>query len=82
MHSKQQGDPAPATDENDDFVAHALTKFPISQPRATRAAESFNTVYRVRADEGDFMLRVSRSPIIHESNAPEAEESWTARFAR
>jgi Ser/Thr protein kinase RdoA (MazF antagonist) len=79
MRSNQQADPS--IDENDDFVAHVLTKFAISHPRATRAAESFNTVYRVRADEGDFMLRVSRSPIIHKPNAPEAEESWTARFA-
>lgn len=73
---------APSFEGERDFVSRALARFPITRPSATPVADSFNTVYRVNASEGDFMLRVNRSPAVHHPNAPHAEEAWTAHFSR
>lgn len=56
------------------IARHALTNAVVSY-----VTSSFNTIYRVSADQGEFMLRVSPPQRIHEPDVTEAEEAWTDR---
>lgn len=64
------------------FVREALRRYPLTVVSTRRVAESFNTVYRIRAVEGDFALRVGPSRGIHRPHAIEAEAAWTSRLRR
>jgi Ser/Thr protein kinase RdoA (MazF antagonist) len=54
----------------------ALQHFPLEVRRVTRAAQSFNTVYRVEAAEGAFALRVGPTLQIHAAGTAYAEAAW------
>jgi Ser/Thr protein kinase RdoA (MazF antagonist) len=54
----------------------ALQHFPIEARRVTRAAESFNTIYRVEAAEGTYALRVGPSLQIHAAGTAWCEAAW------
>ena len=56
------------------IARHALTNAVVSY-----VTSSFNTIYRVSADQGEFMLRVSPPQRIHEQDVTEADEAWTDR---
>lgn len=64
------------------FVRDALRRYPLTVLETRRVAESFNTVYRIRAVEGDFALRVGPSRGIHRVNAIVAEAAWTTQLRR
>ena len=57
------------------IARHALTNAVVSY-----VTSSFNTIYRVLADQGEFMLRVSPPQRIHEPHVTQAEEAWTDRI--
>ena len=57
------------------IARHALTNAVVSY-----VTSSFNTIYRVLADQGEFMLRMSPPQRIHEPHATQAEEAWTDRI--
>ena len=57
------------------IARHALTNAVVSYVKS-----SFNTIYRVLADQGEFMLRVSPPQRIHEPHVTQAEEAWTDRI--
>lgn len=77
MQQQLQGRPAADVGE---FVRQALAHYALSKPAAHFVAESFNTVYRVRAAEGHFAFRVSPARGIHEQGAVDAEEYFTERL--
>lgn len=64
------------------FVQHALERYLLTGVRVEHLADSFNTIYRIRADEGDFALRVGPADGIHRPGAGEAEARWTEQLAR
>ncbi|WP_185442599.1 phosphotransferase enzyme family protein [Kribbella qitaiheensis] len=59
-----------------ELASIALRHFPIEVRRVTRAAESFNTIYRVEAVEGTYALRVGPSLQIHAAGTARAETVW------
>lgn len=62
------------------FVREALRRYPLTVLETRLVAESFNTVYRIRAVEGDFALRVGPSRGIHRAGAIDAEAAWTTQL--
>lgn len=64
----------------DRLLANAIGRYALTNAVARYVTSSFNTVYRVSADEGVFALRVSPPQRIHEPRATEAEEAWTNRM--
>ena len=75
---------APGDEKTDaaSFVDDALKRYPLTGVQVEHLADSFNTIYRIRADEGDFALRVGPADGIHRPGAAEAEARWTAHLAR
>lgn len=64
------------------FVDDALERYPLTGVRVEHSAESFNTIYRICADEGEFAFRVGPADGIHRAGAGEAEARWTEHLAR
>lgn len=64
-----------------DIALEALQDYPITPRRVSRAAESFNSVFRVEADTGTHALRVAAPLRIHASGTLEAEGAWLLRLA-
>jgi Ser/Thr protein kinase RdoA (MazF antagonist) len=54
----------------------ALQQFPVEVRQVTRAAESYNTIYRVEAAEGVFALRVGPTLHLHTAGTAYAEAAW------
>lgn len=64
------------------FVREALRRYQLTVMETHRVGESFNTIYRIRAVEGDFALRVGPSRGIHRTGAIDAEAAWTTQLRR
>ncbi|WP_165956739.1 phosphotransferase enzyme family protein [Kribbella antibiotica] len=54
----------------------ALENFPVEVRRVTRAAHSFNTIYRVETARGTYALRVGPTLRIHTAGTAAAEAEW------
>jgi Ser/Thr protein kinase RdoA (MazF antagonist) len=58
----------------------ALRRYDLAPRRVTRAAESFNTVFRVTTDSAGYALRVGAASAIHAAGTLEAEGAWLRRL--
>jgi len=67
--------------QRSEFAKAALEHFPVTDPHLEHVTDSFNTIFRVRAVEGDFTLRVNDGPVIHSVLGPQVEEAWTTDLA-
>ncbi|MFI5733952.1 phosphotransferase enzyme family protein [Kribbella sp. NPDC051587] len=54
----------------------ALESFPVEVRRVTRAAQSFNTIYRVETPSATYALRVGPALQIHAAGTAAAEADW------
>jgi Ser/Thr protein kinase RdoA (MazF antagonist) len=63
-----------------DVALAALRHYDLAPRRITRAADSFNTVFRVSADTGRYALRVGAALRIHTAGTLQAEAAWPARL--
>lgn len=60
------------------LVDRALAAYELEVLDVRALADSFNQVYRVRATQGAFTLRVGPSQVIHAAGSAAAEREWTA----
>jgi Ser/Thr protein kinase RdoA (MazF antagonist) len=61
----------------------AAARYGLDSARITPAGESFNTVFRLRSDDGgDYALRVGAARNIHPSGSAEVEAAWMGALAR
>jgi len=63
-------------DATRDLASAALQQFAVEVRRVTRAASSFNTIYRVDALGGPFALRIGPHLQIHTAGTARAEAAW------
>jgi Ser/Thr protein kinase RdoA (MazF antagonist) len=63
-----------------ELARDALRHYAISPRRVSRAAESFNAVFRVTADSGTYALRVGSQLRIHAAGTLRTEGAWLRRL--
>lgn len=62
-------------------AAAALVRYAVGECRLSLLADSFNTLFRVTAEGGSFVLRVGPAERIHRAGAARAEAEWTGALA-
>lgn len=62
-------------------AAAALAHYALGECRLSLVADSFNTLFRVTAEGGSFVLRVGPRQRIHRAGAARAEAEWTGSLA-
>ena len=68
-------------DELRGIALEALRQYDLAPRRVSRAAESFNSVFRVTATSGTYALRVGAQLRIHADGTLETEGAWLRRLA-
>src|SRR3954452_13379114 len=63
-----------------DVAREALRHYDLTPRRITKAAESFNTVYRVTADSGSYALRIGSALQVHAEGTLHAQAAWLRRL--
>jgi Ser/Thr protein kinase RdoA (MazF antagonist) len=63
-----------------DIARAALRHYDLAPRRLTRAAESFNTVFRVSTASGSYALRVGAALQVHAEGTLQAEGAWLDRL--